>query len=396
MMSENQPKEYDAVLGGGNQAPVDGVVLGGIEGVKRRWESANIQQKIVALSEALNYGDVGLDFVIQVWQSDLEKVSFAAYLLLRHRKEAKVKQALEEYNLWQKMECIHTLQDVNSRCIAIDSNRNVFFEGSTSINIYNLYTEKVESTFIKHENLADILISPNENKFITRGGTLYFNSGIIIWDLQTKKRLLFLYESSENVSSLAISPDGNKLFYGDNYPGTGISVWNLETDIQERLFEDYRHSIQALAISKDGKNLVSSAYDRKIKIWNVETEKLIHIFKKEKHSDGIKSLTISPDGKTIVSGSKDKTIKVWDLETKKLKFTLEGHKGWVYCVAISPDGSTIVSCGRDKTIRVWNLYTGECIRILEGHTDWVYSIAISPDGKTLVSGSRDNTVKIWG
>ncbi len=45
IMSENQPREFDAVLGGGNQAPVDGVVLGGIEGVKRRWESANIQQK---------------------------------------------------------------------------------------------------------------------------------------------------------------------------------------------------------------------------------------------------------------------------------------------------------------------------------------------------------------
>ncbi len=395
-MSDNQPREYDAVLGGGNQAPVDGVVLGGIEGIKRRWESGNIQQKIVALSEALKYGDAGLDFVIQVWQKEFGKVSFAAYLLLRHRKEAKVKQTLQKSSPWLKMECIHTLQDVNTRCIAIDSNGKVFFDGSNSINIFDLHTGEVESTFIEHENLGHILISPDENNIISRGGTLYFNSGISIWDLQTKKRLLFLYESSENVSSLAMSPDGNKLFYGDNYPGTGISVWNLETSIQKRFSEDYRHVVQALAISKDGKTLVSSAYDRKIKIWNVETEKLIHIFKKEKHLDGIKSLAISPDGKTIVSGSKDKTIKVWNLETKKLQLTLEGHKGWVYCVAISPDGSTIVSCSRDKTIRIWDLYTGECIRILEGHTDWVYSIAISPDGKTLVSCSRDKTVKIWG
>lgn len=67
-MSENQPREYDVVLGGGNQAPVDGVVLGGIEGIKRRWETANIQQKTIALSEALKYGDAGLDFVIQIWQ----------------------------------------------------------------------------------------------------------------------------------------------------------------------------------------------------------------------------------------------------------------------------------------------------------------------------------------
>ena len=101
-MSENQPREYDVVLGGESQAPVDGVVLGGIEGVKRRWESGNIQQKIVALSEALKYGDAGLDFVIQVWQNEFGKVSFAAYTLLRQREEKKVRQALQELG------CVHT------------------------------------------------------------------------------------------------------------------------------------------------------------------------------------------------------------------------------------------------------------------------------------------------
>ena len=54
-MSENQPKEYDAVLGGENQAPVDGVVLGGIEGVKRRLSNPQIKVRIAGLYQALNY-----------------------------------------------------------------------------------------------------------------------------------------------------------------------------------------------------------------------------------------------------------------------------------------------------------------------------------------------------
>ncbi|MBC1270526.1 formylglycine-generating enzyme family protein, partial [Trichormus variabilis FSR] len=32
----NQPREYDVVLGEQNLPPIDGVVLGGIEGVKHR------------------------------------------------------------------------------------------------------------------------------------------------------------------------------------------------------------------------------------------------------------------------------------------------------------------------------------------------------------------------
>ena len=45
-MSENQPREYDAVLGGDSQAPVDGVVLGGIEGIKQRLANPDINVKI--------------------------------------------------------------------------------------------------------------------------------------------------------------------------------------------------------------------------------------------------------------------------------------------------------------------------------------------------------------
>lgn len=55
MNNERNPKEYDLVLGGHNTPPIDGVVLGGIEGVKSRLASDNIQSQISALSEALNY-----------------------------------------------------------------------------------------------------------------------------------------------------------------------------------------------------------------------------------------------------------------------------------------------------------------------------------------------------
>lgn len=60
----NQPREYDAVLGGQILPPVQGVILGGIEGVKYRFSSSNIEARISALGEALNYGEAGLNLVI--------------------------------------------------------------------------------------------------------------------------------------------------------------------------------------------------------------------------------------------------------------------------------------------------------------------------------------------
>ena len=72
--NQNQPNQYDAVLGGNAPPPIHGAVLGGIEGVKRRLASSNVDVQIAALNDALNYGDVGLDLVISALKNESKKV----------------------------------------------------------------------------------------------------------------------------------------------------------------------------------------------------------------------------------------------------------------------------------------------------------------------------------
>ncbi|MEM9925840.1 MAG: STM4015 family protein [Cyanobacteria bacterium P01_D01_bin.50] len=102
--NQNQPGKYDAVLGGKNPPPVTGVVLGGIEGVKRRLSNPVVEIKVAALCDALKYGDGGLELVIQALQQEKKIVQRSAYKLLRKREEAQVKQALEEYQPWYLFE----------------------------------------------------------------------------------------------------------------------------------------------------------------------------------------------------------------------------------------------------------------------------------------------------
>ena len=59
----NQPRENDAVLGGQTLLPVNSGIWGGLEAVKSRLAGALEEQRIAALSEALKYGEVGLDLV---------------------------------------------------------------------------------------------------------------------------------------------------------------------------------------------------------------------------------------------------------------------------------------------------------------------------------------------
>jgi formylglycine-generating enzyme required for sulfatase activity len=95
--NQNQPREYDAVKGGESQVPFAAAVLGGIPGVKSRLASPIVEVKIAALSEALKYGDAGLDLIIGALQDESMQVKFAAYSLLKDRDEPNIKQQLQKY-----------------------------------------------------------------------------------------------------------------------------------------------------------------------------------------------------------------------------------------------------------------------------------------------------------
>jgi hypothetical protein len=159
----------------------------------------------------------------------------------------------------------------------------------------------------------------------------------------------------------------------------------INTVYASHTLQGHQNSICGLS-SMDGK-LVSSSFDKTIKIWDLSTGKRIATLKG--HAGAVFCLS-SMEGK-LVSGSRDKTIKIWDLSTGKCIATLEGHEGPVSCLS-SMDGK-LVSGSYDKTIKTWDLSTGKCIATLKGHAGSVFCLS-SVEGK-LVSGSADGIIKIW-
>ena len=82
----NQPREFDAVKGGQAPPPVDGVVLGGLEGVKHRLKSTVARERAATLIEALRFGAgdiplVGLIVLIRYLQVNCSQ----AYIIWGYR-----------------------------------------------------------------------------------------------------------------------------------------------------------------------------------------------------------------------------------------------------------------------------------------------------------------------
>jgi WD40 repeat protein len=76
----------------------------------------------------------------------------------------------------------------------------------------------------------------------------------------------------------------------------------------------------------------------------------------EKNLGIITSIEYSPNGKYIASGSdKDNSIKIWDVQTGKLIGTLKGHTSHINDFDFSPNGLALASAAQDKKLYIWDL-----------------------------------------
>jgi WD40 repeat protein len=104
-------------------------------------------------------------------------------------------------------------------------------------------------------------------------------------------------------------------------------------------------------------------------------------------------MALSPDGKKSASGSKDGTVKLWNIDTGKVIKTLTGHRKEARSVSWSPDGGRVVSGSLDGTFRVWDVESGKTILGPINAAERVWAVCYSPDAKMIATGG--NGLKIW-
>ncbi|OIW25593.1 WD40 repeat-like protein [Coniochaeta ligniaria NRRL 30616] len=115
----------------------------------------------------------------------------------------------------------------------------------------------------------------------------------------------------------------------------------------------------------------------------------------EGHNECIYSLQYN--SQYLVSGSRDRTIRIWDLETRRLvRPPLAAHSGSVLCLQFDsdPEEDLIVSGSSDSDVILWRFSTGEVIqRLRDAHRESVLNVKF--DKRILVTCSKDKTIKIF-
>ena len=211
-------------------------------------------------------------------------------------------------------------------------------------------------------------------------------------------RLKTMLGHTEPINCLSYSPNGKYLASGSAAQSIlsdsgkfEIIIWNtLDSKIITHLI-GHQSPILSVSFDNSGKHLVSCDSKGDIRIWSVDSMKLVKfIF----GSGWISSVCFTPDGKFIIGEfTFEKKVNIWDSESGELIATLPVNIQ-IGCMDISKDGSKIALSCYHK-IQIWSLISKRELVSIEDNSINGYDIQYSNDGMKLAVGLGNGQIKIF-
>jgi len=195
------------------------------------------------------------------------------------------------------------------------------------------------------------------------------------------------------VSDVILSSDGQFALSG-SWDHT-LRLWDLSSGQTTRRFVGHTKDVLSVAFSADNRQIVSGSRDKTIKLWNT-LGVCKYTIQDDCHTDWVSCVRFSPNTQNpiIVSSGWDRLVKVWNLTNCKLKTNHYGHTGYVNTVTVSPDGSLCASGGKDSQAMLWDLNEGKHLYTLDGSGDTINALCFSPNRYWLCVASGPS-IKIW-
>jgi WD40 repeat protein len=151
--------------------------------------------------------------------------------------------------------------------------------------------------------------------------------------------------------------------------------------------------------------VVTAGGDGVARVWDAATGRQIAELKRSgKKATGRKKFTaftddlvtavFSPDGRSVVASSLDKKVRIWEVATQR-RIDLVGHTNLVSSAAFSPDGTLVATSGFDGSISIWDRITGERITEAQASRSPVWSVAFGPKGRLLTAALEDGVARVY-
>jgi WD40 repeat protein len=289
-----------------------------------------------------------------------------------------------------------------------------------TLRLWDGATGKEVRRFTGHtDEVSAAAFSPDGRSVLTAGGG-YSNRDhtVRLWDVSTAKEVRRFTGHAAAVRAVAFSPDGRRAVTASW--DTTARVWDVATGKQLAKFQELGRSLvrkPGIADNRPAEYL--DITDRLQQLQNADLSKpenlpdlsdLGDLSKLVTVVNLVSTATFSPDGRHIATGGTDWQVRLWDVETGKLVRRIPwpvrlaeivpggrlalSTRG-LSAVTFSRDGRLLLVGGEDGAARIYDPTSGKELFALRGHHGPVTSVAFAPNGHRAVTGGLDGTARFW-
>ena len=199
---------------------------------------------------------------------------------------------------------------------------------------------------------------------------------------------------TDAVYAVAFSPDG-KFLITTSFDKT-LKLWEAATGKEVKTYggtAGHINQVISVAFSQDGSMIASGSTDNTLKVWDVPVSTPIRTLKA---SDAVQAVALSPDGLKLAMGGKDGSLKlVTPVEFKELIKFEPGHQDAITSLSFSANGLLLASAGIDRTLRYWNVATGQLLSTVGAHAGSANNVVLNPNNTAAYTVGDDGLLKVW-
>jgi WD40 repeat protein/serine/threonine protein kinase len=238
-------------------------------------------------------------------------------------------------------------------------------------------------------NGIEITFSPDA-RWLTRGDP---TGRLRVWDTRNGLEITNI-EAAPGRFYAWITQNGKFLVTTYGPPtNTVLETWNTDTwQRNGSLRLPFKGMKWAFAASRPNSFVIST--DRAL--WLFDVSKLDQAPRQIECRGEALGLAMSPDGRMLAGAFEDGSVRLWDMETLKL---LESFKGFLLSatsVAFSPDGRRLAaSSNGQEAVKLWDAETRQEVLTLSGEGSQFFSLKFSSDGRCLLAINRAGLAHLW-
>jgi WD40 repeat protein len=202
------------------------------------------------------------------------------------------------------------------------------------------------------------------------------------------------YRHTRPISAIAISPDGERVAFGDDSPA--VWMWDVGAD-QPRELARLSGTCGCLAFAPDGRTI---AVADAAQVLLLDAARGGFLASLSGHEKEVRAIVFSPDGWLLTTSARDGTIRIWEFSSRRERYSLWNPQTEWNALAFSPDSRTLASGSRGGEVILWSVEGGQEMMRLNDHKGAIFALAFSPDSKVLAAGgfgpdNKSAEVTLW-